>query len=385
MNTTEKKILSPELYPRNKDIQREWFIKYRQEDFTNGGFKYGKYKGLLNLISDPEQRIKQAEEYIAMMLRGEDLPSYQGQKSISTNSRHRSDNTNVIECCKKYLRNRELEGLRKSTITDYRSKIKIFGEWLTAQGKQNLAIGAIDKETAGEFLLSLKARGLGNTSYNDYRAILAQIWDEYKERIRKNPWRDIKPLRSTVQHLKSYPDALREHIRKTLPAYDPQMWLFMQCVYYCGIRPQSELRFLKVKHLNLAKGIFTVPSEVSKNHKTRHLNIFHKLIKQFRKEEYHTYPGEFYLFGKGGEPAVKPASKNHFARRWSDYRTANNIDACYKLYGSKHTGGKKLTKKTNAYITKEHFDHADMKTTQNYIDDLDKNELKDLQKIYPEF
>jgi integrase len=385
MNTTEKKILSPVLYPLNRDMRCEWFIKYRTEDFNKGGFTYGKYKGQLNLIPDKDQRLQQANTYIEMMKRGEPMPRYQGQKTITTVTGSPATNTNVINCCKKYIERLRLTGKKESTITGYRSKIKIFEEWLTATGKQHLAIGGICTETATDFLLSLKARGLCNGTFNDYKILLATIWDAYKERIHRNPWQQIKTLPHNTQHLSSYPDELRQLIRQTLPAYDKQLWLFQQCIFYCAIRPRAELRFLQIKHLNFATGIITVPGAVSKNHNDRHVNVFYKLIAEMKTEGYHNYPPDYYIFSHNGEPGAKPVSKNYFGNRWVEYRKQFEIPTDFKMYGSKHTAGKILAKKFNAYVPKEHYDHSDMKTTESYIDGLAKNELKFLQKKHPEF
>jgi integrase len=383
-----KKFLSPTLYPLNrvidKTIKQQWFIKYYEEDFNAGGFKPCKYYGMLNNLPTVEERIKLAAHYMQLMRSGQRLPSHQGQKNMTTGTAQ-TINTNVIVCCKKFVAGKEIEGIRTSTIQHYRSKVKMFETWLHTQGKQNLAIGAIDKETATDFLLHLKQRGLSNSSFNDYRTLLGSIWNEYADRIQRNPWREIKAARNTVQHLKSYPVDLQQKINETLPAHNKQLWLFMQFVYYTAIRPHSELRFLQVKHINFTTGVITVPAAISKNHKARTINMFTKFVDQLKAENYHTYPADYFLFGLDAAPGAKPVSKNYFGIRWSNYRQAQNIPACYKLYGSKHTGGKNLTKKTNAYITKEHFGHGSLSVTENYIDDLDKNELKFLQVDYPEF
>lgn len=381
---SEKKILSPVLYPSNKDVTRKWFIKYYEADYVKGGLRPFKYYGMLNRVSGLDERLKLAQSYIDMMERGEPLPVCQGLKTVRALD-YQKVKTNVIECCNRYLLNKQLEQLRNSTIIDYRSKIKIFGAWLQTQGKQNSAIGAIDKETAMEFLMHIKARGLSNSSFNDYRTLFGSIWHEYKDKIHTNPWREIKSVRQNVQHLKSYPVVLQQRIKETLPEYDKQLWLFVQFVYYCAIRPHSELRFLQVKHINFEKGMITVPAAISKTHKARTINVFHKLIEQLKEANYHTFPPEYYLFGHCSAPGENHVSKNYFGYRWSDYRKAKDIDSSFKLYGSKHTGGKNLTKITNAYITKEHFGHQSLEQTQNYIDDLDISELTFLQKDYPEF
>ena len=383
--TLVKKFLSPTLYPLNRDISRKWFIKYYEEDFINGGFKAHKYVGLLNLEPDKEKRLQLATEYINAMHRGEPLPKYQGQKTIARQPTGHRSNTNVVSCCHAFLKIKEAEGVKSSTLIDYRSKVKIFSQWLVATKRDILAIGQIDKQTAILFLMSLLERGLGNASFNDYKNLLATIWQSYSVHLQHNPWRDIKARKSEPVHHVDYPQQLRQQIAETLPEYNMQLWLFMQCIYYCAIRPHSELRLLQIQHINFTTGTFTVPAHISKNGKTRHVVIYAGLLQQLIRAGYSNYPKHYYVFGLKEAPAEKPVSKNHFQRLWSDYREKHNIPAIYKLYGSKHTAGKQLTKKFNAYITQQHFDHSDLQTTQAYTDGLDKNELKFLQNDYPAF
>lgn len=383
--TLVKKFLSPVLYPADRDITRKWFIKYYEEDFINGGFKAHKYVGLLNLEPDLQKRLQLANNYMAAMHRGERLPSYQGQKTIARQPTGQRANTNVVQCCQAFLKVKETEGIKNSTLIDYRSKVKIFGEWLVSTGRDAQAIGQIDKPAAIDFLASLLQRGLTNSSYNDYRNLLGTIWHSYAAYLQHNPWRDIKCRKTETVHHYQYPEDLRRHIADTLPGYHNQLWLFMQCIYYCAIRPHSELRLLQIKHVDFTNGIFTVPASVSKNGKERRVIIYKGLLQQLLAAGYNNYPTEYYVFGLKAQPAEKPVSKNYFQILWDKYRKAHHIPATYKLYGSKHTAGKQLTKKFNAYITQQHFDHSDLQTTQAYTDGLDKNELIFLQTDYPEF
>jgi integrase len=39
---------------------------------------------------------------------------------------------------------------------------------------------------------------------------------------------------------------------------DPQLWLAVQFQYYCALRPGRELRLLKIKDIDFARGLVTV-------------------------------------------------------------------------------------------------------------------------------
>lgn len=387
---TEKKFFAPVLYPKDQNLKATWFIKYKVEDYINGGFKSQKYTGLLNRLNTVPERLALAAQYIQMMEAGDPLPDCQGLRELPADlMRPNNTNTNVIACCERYLK--QCEGkvitgrMAKATYQHYKSKLGFFFRWLHKTNRERRAIGGIDKYDAEDFLLYLAVeRKLCPYTINHYKSLLAKIWKDYRQRINNfNPWLDIKNEKHTVAHLKSHPIGLQNFILETLPAFDHTLWLFFQCIYYCAIRPHQELRRLKVKHLDLNKGVFIVPQEIAKNKKERQVIIYEKLEAQFIAAGYTNANPEHYLFSHNG-PGEKMVGKNYFQRKWKAYIEHFEISAQYKLYGAKHTGGKKLTKKTNAYITQQHFDHSSLQVTQAYTDKIDKSELRYLRKEFPE-
>ena len=243
--------------------------------------------------------------------------------------------------------------------------------------------------TAREFLAYLKdTKKLKGKTFNDYKCLLGSVWHEYRKHIDSdNPWREVKGLRKQTVSFKKYPVDLQVKIKDTLPGYDPQLWVFVQCIYYCGFRPNSELRLMRVKDLKRKRGIFVVREDIGKGYKARKINIYHKLLEQFEKLGWLDYNPDFFLFGRNGQPGPEELPETYFDKLWSKYRKENNIDPAFKLYGNKHTGGRKLTLQTDAYITKEHFGHSTIEQTQEYIDDdeLSVGDLQFLQKDFPEY
>lgn len=390
MNTTEKKFLFPRLYPLTYDISKKWFIKYQVEDFTTGGFKYEKYYGALNLITDKEERLKTANDYLLKMKRGEPLPVYQGMKRLRAQEPE-SNFANAVQCCYKYVSDRRNE-LAKDTISQYKSRINFFHQWLCGKKLSHLAIGGITKDTARDFLNYLiEEKKFSSKTYNDYKILFGCIWQQYVEddKIRKNPWKQIDSLPDQPVHFASYPPELRKLLRETLPEHDRQLWLFMQCIYYCAIRPDCELRKMQVRDLIVSKQRFIVRQEIAKGPKgkkrARVVNISKHLFSQLLKLRYHEYPPDYYLFSVEGVPGEKMVSEHYFRSRWNAYKKLHNIPAVYKIYGSKHTGGKLLSFLFNEFVTKEHFGHRSMDSTRQYTEDIDKDALNVLQKKYPKF
>ena len=78
-----KKILHPTLYPKDRDIKREWFISYLVPDYTTGTYTPKKYRGLLNRLATVADREKLASEYIAIMEGGQLPPTEQGARDAT--------------------------------------------------------------------------------------------------------------------------------------------------------------------------------------------------------------------------------------------------------------------------------------------------------------
>ncbi len=81
MDTSEKKKFAPRIYPTSRNIDKTWFIKYKELDYITGVPKSHKYYGALNLTCGLEEREVLAKRYVEMIECGEKLPSFQGRKT----------------------------------------------------------------------------------------------------------------------------------------------------------------------------------------------------------------------------------------------------------------------------------------------------------------
>lgn len=101
-------------------------------------------------------------------------------------------------------------------------------------------------------------------------------------------------------------------LKVELEETDPQLWLAAQFMFYCFIRPK-ELRFMKIKHLDLFEGRITLYADITKPNKTRIVDIqktfLNKLISQYKL---HKYNEEDYVFTILKEPGETPVGKNYF-------------------------------------------------------------------------
>jgi len=379
---TDKKIF-PVLYPLNRDLSKRWFIKYKVQCYTTGALVSRKYTGALNLIPDLQQRIELAEKYMAAIKRGEKLPDLQGQRTPSELHQPKSF-ASAIACTMQYL-STGTHGLRHATLLDYRCKCTIFCKWLQSSGHAQMTIGALSAVHVKEFMHYLKTeRKLSNTTANDYKHTLSTVWQTFvvDGKITANPWKMVKDLRNDTQHMPAYTPEVERTISTYLPQHHPQLWLFLQFVYYCSIRPRRELRLLKVENIDFENGTITVPGSLAKNYKARTVIIPNVLLKQIM--HWQQYPLHYYLFSKEGTPGAVRTGLNYFGYKFEDFRKAYNIPTQYKLYASKHTNNRKMAMLFNAVVLQHHNGHSSLSETQKYIGEMHWRDLEFLRHQIPQ-
>lgn len=390
MDTSEKKFFAARIYPISRDTNKTWFIKYKELDYITGVPKSHKYYGALNLTSNLEEREALAKHYVELINRGVKLDSFQGRKSPNVKDHPRTI-TNVVECCNKHVEAKALD-IHPKTLSQYKSRIRTFSEWLHQNGKLHLAIGGITADIARDFFRYLReTKKYSGKTCNDFKTLLSSIWREYVEdgKIVVNPWKRIKSAPEDTQHLASYPSELTNLIITKLPGFDKQLYIFNQFIFYCGLRPHCELRRMKIKDLDFFEGCLEVRKEIAKGaigrKQARLVIIPNQLLELLKTEGYHQCDPEFYIFSINDKPGKDPLSPKNLHNRWNAFKRMYNIPAKYKMYGAKHTAGKKLSLMYNSYVTQEYFGHSEPRSTSHYIKNLGIERLRFLKDQYPSF
>ena len=366
-------------------MQRTWHIKYYTPDYTTGKMRPRKYYGLLNIETDFEKRKALAAQYLHTMQTGVLPPSYRGQRYMPQQHHTTTNFASIEVCIAEFMKH--TTDLRTATLWQYNNRFKIFVEYIHTQQLQHTPIGAWHESMCADFLHHLRTvRNLSAKTTNDYKRLLGSLWHFHRKKINgHNPWREMKSAKQHSTPLLAYSNDVRTTIANTLPQHNPQLWLFLQCVYYCALRPHSELRLLQRQHINLQSGTITVPAHISKTHRQRTITIPNLLLQQLQAPMYASAPPNAYLFTIHNSPGEKPASINYFKYKWQQYRTAAAIPDCYKLYGSKHTAGQDLSTLFNSYITQQHFGHSSIRSTEHYTNNLQTEKLNFLKTEHPKF
>ncbi|MFV0332256.1 MAG: DNA adenine methylase, partial [Dysgonomonas sp.] len=93
---------------------------------------------------------------------------------------------------------------------------------------------------------------------------------------------------------------LLNHIKKN----DEQLYLFCSMIFYCAIRPGTELRLLKIKDINFFTNTITIRGENAKTEEGI-VNIPPKLQRILRTMKITTYNRESKVYSRGGETVSK--------------------------------------------------------------------------------
>ena len=375
------------LYPKNRDMGRKWIIKYKRPDFNTGTLKGDKYHGLLNLVADPDERLKLAQHYVAMFERGEHPPLYKGARRLPPQG-HQPNFANILGVCLNFVKSKKGE-VKPTTQGHYLGQINEFGRWLEISNYHNNGIGSFSKDQARAFLNYLVSdRKLSNKTRNEYKRLLGCIWQDMvdDEKIDSNPWRKIKRLKNETNSHLSYPTSVRQIISTQLPGYDRQLYMLVMLEYYCAIRPHQEGRLLQVKYLNSTMGTVTIPKHLIKGGKKDRTRIIpNQLLALLNDGGYFDADPEYYLFTAEQVPGDKPVGKNYFKNRWSNFRKAFDIPLSYQLYGAKHTAGEEMAAKFSPFEIKEQMGHDSLRSQEHYTKGFDYTKMQSLRGKYPDF
>jgi integrase len=163
------------------------------------------------------------------------------------------------------------------------------------------------------------------------------------------------------------------------------LWLPMHTIFYCFIRNGREMPNLKIKDIDFENAKIWVNEEFSKNGSTEAVTIPRQLMEEFTRMNIHTYPKNYYVFGKHGEPAEKPVARSFFQKRFKEILIGLGIYTKRKgFYRIKNSGNVALVKANiNRTAMQKQNRHASFETTEYYIASLNVTHFPELRDNFP--
>ncbi|MFC2090989.1 tyrosine-type recombinase/integrase, partial [Bacteroidota bacterium] len=228
--------------------------------------------------------------------------------------------------------------LRTSSYASYKSTVKLFREWA---GKSRIAAMDViyfDRIRAIHFDDYLIGQcGYTAKTTNGHIAYLKSLFQILVEReiMAENPFKSVSKHKeaSSSKNL-AFNDSQIASIKAIVEKKDPQLWLFIQFIYYCFLRP-NEIRQLEHRYINLSEKKIYVPSTVSKNGKEGYVSIPETFADYLLNSHYFNTEESYVFIAKSG---FKPISKNNMGERFRKLVKELNLPKDNTLYSWKHSG-----------------------------------------------
>ena len=273
-------------------------------------------------------------------------------------------------------------GPRENTHKNYRSVCGYLVDWLKARSYTRMSAPEFGKRQARAFFdWYITRKPLRGVTINNRLTHLRALWSELVDRdiCRENPWKFIRPVREEEKKRRPFNQEERVIAARAIEKAD--YWLFRGVLlqYYCYIRPE-ELRRLKFRAFDLARGLVKVESFEAKKWKTRWATIPRSVIPYFLDGRFDQVPANYFIFGVKGdrrsgyqlEPSTRAASKSVAYRRHQ--KILKTLKAAGLLgpidgltwYSWKDTGITEHARKTSPLATRDQAGHEDFDMTLTY-------------------
>ncbi len=333
----EKKIFAANLCVCGFDLQKRWFVKVKVPHFEKGCFVWKKCYGDINKFTTVDERMAALHNLLEHINITQNYKNVQGSRYVGY-----VDEKFVTDVC--YQLNVRLSlrshSVRKSTHRKYVSLISNMQRWLKSIGNPKLPVGAFTTEHTSTFLTWLKHnQQLSNSTYNACIVLFRSFFCEMvkAEIIKKNPFLDFRTLPKNSVPSLYFSNFQALQLKNEISQKDKTLWLFVQIIYYCFIRP-NEIRNMKIADINLCDQRIQILGTVSKNNKTQYVSIPSQLLASLKSLILQHLPKDWYLFGKDGTPGPYMIGENTMKTRHQKILKGLGYDTRHKLYSWKHTG-----------------------------------------------
>jgi integrase len=380
-----KKIVSnPTLNDKKGDLSQRWYVEfsYRADEYSlptrkrvfaglNLPTKKERYAQAEIIIAEAASYLKH-QTFLKKLSKREyydtlDYFNKQGVKIAPMHSvkRRMAEYLSEISYC-----------VQKKTLQDYSSKLRHFGIWLDGEKLSKIEVKKIDRNHIKDFAIAMAKRGLSRKTVKEYiLAVHAYFgWEITNKSIKENPASHIQSYGKIVDCAanpisKKEMTLLKKYLEKNLP----QIFLASEFIYYCALRPGSELRLMKVGDIDFDNKVLRVSCITAKNKKTETIRIPEHLIDKMKELGYDTYNKDYYVFGKTGQPYVKTWGMNTMRMKFNIARDELGLSKSIKFYSWKHTGIiTALHNGMHPFDVQHHCRHQSFTTTEKYIQKMTK-------------
>ena len=332
--------------------------------------KHIKLTRLVKRIPGKRQRILAAQEVadgINAKLRGGWSPLHQTEDARLY--------TRLADLQARFLKGKEAEGCRQTTLIQYKSVIDLWLRWCEDNGMADRYSGTYLHAHAVRYMDAVLELGNRHRSYNNTLKVMKAFFQWSLEHLycKENPFVGIKMLKKEPKIRILVPPEAREKIAAHYATTRPAMNIVCQLVYSSAIRP-AEILKIQLKHIRLDRHCIVIPGENAKNHKERYATLTPSLDGLLSPILVKYKNLDLYLFGKNEDldPDREPIGKSYFQKSWERMRRATGLPKEMQLYSLRDTG---LTDLLHAGVdqltVQHHADHSSLAIQNIYTDHYD--------------
>jgi len=353
------------------DLTKSWFVYFDFTDDLTKRKKRFQFRGEINKFSNKEERIKEAnglKRFWKLELENGWNPFMKDRvKKLPIHY-------TIFEGLDAVLKV-HLPTLQKRTKETYHYVVRLFKEWLTKEGMDNISLAEFTKQDAQVYLDTLiTERGYSGRTHNDHLIILATLFNVMlaKEWIIKNPFKKIDRRPAQIGRNIAFTDSEKEELRELLMKKDERLFYFTQIMYFTFIR-RTELARLRVGDFDLVNKTIIIPSNISKNGEQESVVIPVGLEPILRRMRLDHYPSGYYVFGRHLFTSdVIYSNVNHISTRHNKFVKQLEIHSSKTLYSWKHSGVCAAYYATgkDVYALMRQLRHKSLETTMVYLKSL---------------
>ena len=359
----------PKLYPIDGDMSKQWFLKF--QILTHNGQSKKPVKIYIPKLLSAVARLEAANKIIAdIQKNGYEVGVKQSKIGFSAQMQMLFD----------LLEARRVKWSRK-TYFQYKGQLDKLNRFCR---EKNVTV--MNDQYANAFLESLSLSGLNPTTVNACRITMRGFYATLKKRkqVYQNPFLETVKLREHRQGAKYFQANQQSVLKIHIKQFYPELWLPIQYLYYCFIRP-AEMARLTVADVNLGEGTINIPADKSKNKKNQFVVIPGPLLAQMYELGIQNYPLDYFLVGKDGIPSDKPLPINYLGNQHRKLTQRLKLPPKYTLYSWKHTGVA-MAYKAGVGLRELQLQlrHYSLEMVAVYLRSLGIADLPDLKDKFPE-
>lgn len=382
---TKNLISFPRFNRQNGDVNKKWYVEFAfRVPGDDTPYRYRVYAGLCSGSVQERDAVGQrlVDYYTEYLKSGEYLNTKPNLNPLKENETYRPENKKWMEKNRELMMDRLMPRflksigttLRKKTHQDYSSKMSIFLLWLDKNGLIKTPVTLVGRATIMPFFEMLATeRKLCRRTIEKYMQILRAFFNWCEDMgLREYDTNPIRRIPKMGKVIDCSPDVFsktdRERLRDAIKPKEPWLWLACEMLYYCAIRPGTEMRLLKVSDIDLERRTIRVDAELAKNKRTELVAFPGELLQHMLELNLDKYAGNMYVFGRYGAPSLTPMGKNTMRNRFNQYRELLKISSDKKFYSWKHSGAiSAIENGATIYEVKDQLRHVSVMTTEEYL------------------